>query len=116
MIFQCGLLFAYRILLQCYPPAFRQRFAPEMLEIAQLAEPMEWPLIFGDTTLAIVRCWLEGSQSTAATADPNAYVPVGASPVSTFGLLRGFVLSVAIVVGLCYLSHWWYFSVCLDAK
>jgi len=114
MIAGSSLLFAYPLLLRLYPPAFKQRFAPEMLEIAQKAAPAEWPLIFGDTSLAIVRCWLEGSPSTAA--EPNPYVPVGGSPVSAFGLLRGLALSFAIIVGLCYASHWWYYSVCLNAK
>ena len=49
------LLWAYRCLLQLYPPAFRKRFAVEMLELAEAAEPREWPLIFGDTSVAIVR-------------------------------------------------------------
>jgi hypothetical protein len=46
------LLWAYRCLLQLYPPAFRKRFAVEMLELAEAAEPREWPLIFGDTSVA----------------------------------------------------------------
>jgi len=53
------LLRAYRCLLQLYPPGFRKRVAVEMLELAEAAEPNEWALIFGDTGLAIVRCWLQ---------------------------------------------------------
>jgi hypothetical protein len=57
-----GLLGTYRLLLQLYPPEFRKRFAPEMLELAEAAEAREWPLIFGDTSVAIIRCWTEGSR------------------------------------------------------
>jgi hypothetical protein len=32
------LLFSYQILLATYPPAFRRRFAAEMLELASSAE------------------------------------------------------------------------------
>ncbi|MGA7907635.1 MAG: hypothetical protein WCA16_09545 [Candidatus Sulfotelmatobacter sp.] len=56
-----GVLLGYRVLLQLYPAAFRKRFAPEMLQVAEAAEPAEWPLIFGDTGVAIVRCWMEGT-------------------------------------------------------
>jgi hypothetical protein len=95
---------AYRLLLQSYPPAFRQRFAPEMMEVAEAAEPGEWPLIFGDTGVAIVRCWFEGSPSSAALAEPNPYVFAG-SPVRSFGL--GFVLSTAVLAGLLYAGYRW---------
>jgi hypothetical protein len=71
------LLGVYRVLLQCYPPAFRRRFAEEMLELAEAAELGEWPLIFGDTSLRIVRCWLEGGRVTSAVAEPNAYISLG---------------------------------------
>ena len=110
------LLSLYGRLLRLYPPAFRKRFAPEMLLIAQAADAGEWPLIFGDTSLGIVRCWLQGGSSSTALAEPNAYLPVGESPISAFGLFRGFVLTTAIVVGLCYASHWWYYSVCIGSK
>jgi hypothetical protein len=100
------LLFAYRFLLQLYPPAFRQRFAPEMLELAQAAEPTEWPLIFGDTSLAIVRCWLEParSSSTVAPAGPDFYPAIGRSPLTALRLVQGLVLSVAIILGLWYVT------------
>lgn len=96
---------AYRLLLQFYPPAFRKRFAPEMLELAQAAGPAEWPLIFGDTTAGIVRCWVEGSPSTAELAEPNAYFALGGSPVRSLGL--GFVLSTAIIFSLAYVGYRW---------
>ena len=102
-----GLLGVYRLLLQLYPPAFRQRFAPEMLELAAAAEPAEWPLIFGDTGVAIVRCWVEGTESTAVLAEPNAYLALGESPLRGLNLLQGLVLSLAIIVGLSYVSYRW---------
>jgi hypothetical protein len=100
---QC-MLGAYRVLLQFYPPAFRNRFGPEMLELAGAAAPAEWPLIFGDTTVGIVRCWIEGRKSTAL-AEPNAYVSLGGSPVRSFGL--GFVLSTVVIVSLAYVGYRW---------
>jgi hypothetical protein len=45
MITRLALLWAYRCLLRLYPPAFRERFATEMLELAGEAEVAEWPLI-----------------------------------------------------------------------
>ena len=106
MNFQNGFLFAYRQLLWLYPPAFRQRFAPEMLELAQAAERSEWPLIFGDTSLAIARCWIEGVHSAAAS-DPNAYLSVGESAVRPTRMLQGMALFLAIVTGAVYLNHRW---------
>jgi hypothetical protein len=104
---QRSFLLGYRLLLQLYPAAFRRRFASEMLELAEAATPTEWPLIFGDTSAAIIRCWLEGSPSTAVVAQPNAYRSLGGSPVGALPLLQGFVLSTAIIVGLCYVSYRW---------
>ena len=100
-------LYAYRILLAFYPPSFRRRFAPEMLELAAAAEITEWPLIFGDTSVAIVRCWLQGSHSTAALPEPNAYVPLRESPISAFVLLPGLVLSIVIIAGFSYVNYKW---------
>ena len=100
-------LFAYRLLLKLYPPSFKQRFGSEMFELAEACEPIEWPLIFGDTTVGIARCWLEGTHSTAALTEPNGYVPVGGSPVKAFGLLQGLVLTVAILAGVAYVNHRW---------
>jgi len=107
MNLQRCLLGTYRLLLQFYPAAFRHRFAPEMLELAAVSEPAEWPLILGDTSVAIVRCWIEGSPSTAAVAEPNAYVPLGGSPVKVAGVLQGFVLSIVIIAGLFYAGDRW---------
>jgi len=98
------LLWAYRFLLQMYPPAFRKRFAPEMLELAEAAQPDEWPLIFSDTGLAIVRCWLQpaAASSTLAPATQDAYLALGESALTPSRFLLGFVLSTAIIAGLCY--------------
>src|SRR5215469_13475258 len=60
------LLSTYRLMLQLYPPTFRRRFASQMLEVAEAAEPAEWPLVFGDTSVAFVRCWIYGIPATAA--------------------------------------------------
>jgi len=106
------LVSAYRILLQLYPPAFRKRFAKEMLELAEAAEPGEWAFILGDTSVGIVRCWLEGSRSTAAAAEPYAYISLGGSSVWRWGLLQGFVLTIAILIGLCYFSDWTAYREC----
>jgi hypothetical protein len=98
------LLRAYRCLLQLYPPAFRKRFAVEMLDLAAAAEPREWPLIFGDTSMAIVRCWLQpaGTSSRMMPAGQDAYLALGESGLTASRLLQGLVLSTAIIVGLCY--------------
>ena len=99
------LLNSYRMLLHLYPPAFRKRFASEMLELAGAAGVGEWPLIFGDTSLGIVRCWIEGSRSTAVVVEPGTYVPVGEFPVRLSGLVRGFALAFVITFGLWYLNY-----------
>jgi hypothetical protein len=96
------LLCIYRVLLRLYPAAFRKRFATEMLQLAEAAEPNEWPLIFGDTSVAIVRCWLQGTGSMAVLAEPGAYLAIGESPVRSWGLLQGFVLSIAMIGCVCY--------------
>jgi hypothetical protein len=101
------LLYAYRILLVFYPPSFRKRYAPEMLELAAAADPAEWPLIFGDTSIGIVRCWLEGTHSTPAAAEPNAYVPLKQAPISAFVLVPGLVLSIVIIAGFSYVNYKW---------
>src|SRR2546430_1936170 len=104
---QQPLLYGYRLLLRCYPSAFRKRFAPEMLELAEAADLAEWPLIVGDTGVAILRCWLEGSPSTVALADPNAYLSLGESPIKGSALIHGFVLTIAVLAGLCYVNYRW---------
>jgi hypothetical protein len=95
------LLFSYRILLATYPPAFRRRFAAEMLELASSAELSEWPLIFRDTGLAIVRCWLETAPADAAL-EPDAahgylFSSLGKSALPASRLLQGLVLSTVIL-------------------
>jgi hypothetical protein len=112
MNFQRCFLTAYRLLLLFYPAPFRRRFAPEMLEIAESADIAEWPLIFGDTCVAILRCRIVGIPSTDALPEPNAYLAIGGSPVRRWGFLRGFVLTLAILVGLCYFSHWTAYREC----
>jgi hypothetical protein len=107
-----SLLWAYRFLLRLYPPVFRKRFAREMLEIAEVAESSEWPLIFGDTGFAIVRCWLEGDRAATAIVEPNVYLGLGESPVRRLRFVQGFVLSIAILIGLCYFSHWTAYREC----
>jgi hypothetical protein len=98
-------LCTYGLLLRMYPSAFRKRFSSEMLELVGAAELKEWPLIFADTSVAIVRCWFEGSPSTAALTEPNAYMSLGGSSLRNFGL--GFVLSTAIMAGLAYMGCRW---------
>ena len=108
MKLRSSLLGAYSLLLRLYPAPFRQRFAAEMLETAAAAEPGEWPLIFGDTSLAVVRCWLEGSPSSVAVAEPNAYLALGAgAPLRGSALIHGIVLSIAVVLGFAYVSYRW---------
>jgi hypothetical protein len=52
-----------------------------------------------------VRCWFEGSPSTAARTEPNAYMSLGGSSLRHLGL--GFVLSTAIMAGLAYMGYRW---------
>lgn len=101
------LLYAYRILLEFYPASFRRRFAPEMLELAAAAEISEWPLIFGDTGVGIVRCWIEGTHSTATFTETNAYMPVGDSPIRATVFIPGLILSIVIVAGWSYANYQW---------
>ena len=107
MKFRKGFLFGYRLLLRLYPPTFRARFAPEMLELAQAADRAEWPLIFGDTSIAIVRCWFEGAHSAALVPEANAYLSLGESSVRPSRILQGMVLFIAIVAGVVYINHRW---------
>jgi hypothetical protein len=100
-------LHAYRTLLCLYPASFKKRFAVEMLQLAEAAEPAEWPLIFGDTSIAVVRCWLQGTRSTAALAEANAYVPLGTSRISASVFLPGLVLSIMIIAGFAYVNYRW---------
>jgi hypothetical protein len=102
MRIQRCVLSTYGLLLRMYPSAFRKRFASEMLELVGAAEFREWPLIFADTSVAIVRCWFEGSPSTARLTEPNAYMSLGGSSLRSLGL--GFVLSTAILAGFAYMG------------
>lgn len=102
MSIQRCVLCTYGLLLRMYPSAFRRRFASEMLELVRTAELREWPLIFADTSVAIVRCWFEGSPSTAALTEPNAYLSLGGFSLRNLG--TGFVLSTAIMAGLAYMG------------
>jgi len=106
MNIQRCLLCLYRFLLLFYPVAFRNRYSAEMLELAEVAEPAEWPLIFGDTSLAIVRCWFEPSaaSSTVQPAGRDAYLALGESGLSPSRLFQGLVLSVAIILSLSYIG------------
>jgi hypothetical protein len=101
-----SLLFTYRLLLQLYPCGFRERFAPEMLHLAEEAETAEWPLIFCDTSLAIVRSWLEppASNSTLASAGKDAYLALGEHGLKFSRLIQGLVLSSAIILGITYIG------------
>lgn len=98
-------LSAYRILLMFYPPSFRRRFAPEMLELAAAAEISEWPLIFSDTGIGIVRCWIEGTHSTAALTEANAYMPLRESPIRASVFIPGLILSMVVVAGWSYVNY-----------
>ena len=72
--------------------------------MAEAAEPREWPLIFGDTTVAIVRCWLQPARtsSTLVPAGQDAYLALAGFGLTALRLLQGLLLSTAIIVGLCY--------------
>lgn len=107
MNFRHGFLFGYRLLLWLYPPAFRARYAPEMLELAEAVGYSEWPLFFCDTGIAIVRCWFEGTHSAAIVVEPNPYLSLDQSPVRPSRILQGMVLFVAILGGLIYINHRW---------
>ncbi len=96
---------AYTLLLRLYPRQFSRRFAPEMLQIAEAAEASEWPLMFWDTGVAIVRCWIEGSYST--TAEPDSYMPVGEFQLNVPGLLRGVALAFLLTTAVGYVSYRW---------
>jgi hypothetical protein len=105
MKIQSCILRVYYFLLQLYPSAFRRRFAQEMLEVAASSEPTEWPLIFVDTSIGIARCWLDSGEatSTVVPAASGAYLSLGGSALPTARIFQGFLLSIAIILGLCYI-------------
>jgi hypothetical protein len=100
------LLFAYRLLLRLYPAGFRHRFAEEMLNTAEAAELSEWPLIFGDTSVAIARSWLkpDTTSAVAMASGPEQYLSLGESAVKPLKLFQGFALATVLVLGACYIS------------
>jgi hypothetical protein len=106
MMFRRALLFSYRVLLYFYPYTFRKRFATEMLQLAAEAAPCEWPLILGDTSLAIVRSWVEphSSSSISAPASKDAYIAIGGSALSLPRLFQGLALALVIVLGVSYVG------------
>jgi hypothetical protein len=113
-----SLLRAYRGLLRLYPPAFRKRFAGEMLELAEAAEPGEWALIFGDTSVTIIRRWVEAAATrpTAMPVEPNGYLALGESPLTAFRLFQGFALAIVMILGLCYVSSLPYWQLPSDPQ
>jgi hypothetical protein len=101
MTVQGLVLSAYRCLLWLYPSAFRKRFGTEMLQLAEAMEPTDWPLIFKDTCLGILRAWVQvaAADATLLSAEPVSYLGLGESRLTGLRLVQGFVLSVAILVG-----------------
>lgn len=99
-------LFTYRQLLRLYPASFRQRFAEEMIEVAELAEASDWPLILGDAGVSIVRSWLEPSaiRTRPLATIHGQYVSLGESPVNTTRMLQGLGVATALVLLACYIS------------
>jgi hypothetical protein len=101
MTVQRLVLSAYRSLLCLYPSAFRKRFGAEMLQFAEATEPTDWPLVFKDTGLGILRAWLQvaAADETLLSPEPFNYLGLGESRLTGLRLVQGFVLSVAILVG-----------------
>ncbi|HEY1659187.1 MAG TPA: hypothetical protein VGG14_12620 [Candidatus Sulfotelmatobacter sp.] len=99
-------LFTYRFLLHLYPHSFRQRFASEMMQLAAEADAAEWPFIFSDTGLAVVRSWLEPSASMpTAASSHDSYIAVGGgSALTASRLFQGLALALAIILGITYLG------------
>lgn len=97
---------AYRSLLWLYPGDFRNRFAAEMLQLAEAAKPTEWPLIFGDTCLAILRSWFEEAivGATVQAAGPDGFPAIGQRRLPALRLIQGFVLSIALILVADYVS------------
>jgi hypothetical protein len=67
----------YRLLLQLHPPAFRQRYAEEMLWIFdQTADGLETVRLLGDAVASLVRQRLLRSD-----ADSSGMAPINAAPM-----------------------------------
>ena len=100
------LLFAYRQLLRLYPPGFKERFGEEMLDIAESADLSEWPLIFGDTSLAIIRTWLQPDKRRLglATTLPAEYLSLAGPTVKPLKLMGGLGIAALLVVIASYIS------------
>jgi hypothetical protein len=113
-----SLLFAYRCLLRLYPAGFRERYADEMLHLAENADASEWPLIFSDTSVTIIRTWLHADtyRSTAVVSGPGQYLSLGESCLTPAKLLQGLGLATALVLVACYVSTLtvWHFPVYPD--
>lgn len=106
MNMQRTLVFAYCQLLRLYPAKFRERFGEEMLEIANAAEFSEWPLIFGDTGIAIVRTWMQPCEldPVAIGAVPGHYLSLGECSVKPVKLLQGLGIATIVVLLACCVS------------
>lgn len=105
MTTQRPLLFVYRQLLRLYPVGFRQRFAEEMLETAESADLSEWPLIFTDTSVTIVRTWLQPrAVNSAAITVQGEYLSLGEARVKPMRLFQGLGVATAVVLIACYIS------------
>jgi hypothetical protein len=104
-------LFTYRFLLHLYPYGFRHRFASEMMQLAAEADAAEWPFIFSDTGLAVVRSWLEPSASTSApSSSHDEYLAVGGSALTASRLVQGLALALALILGITYLGSLGYLA------
>lgn len=98
------LFFAYRQLLHLYPRGFRERFAAEMLEIAESAELSEWPVVLTDTAVTIVRSWSRPSLRRLPVIEcPELYL--GAEPaLRPARFVQGLMLAAAQVFVACLIS------------
>jgi len=100
------LLFAYRQLLRLYPPGFKERFTEEMLDVAESADISEWPLIFGDTSLTIVRTWLqpEKRRLPLTAIAPVNYLSLAEPALKPMKLVGGLGMAALLVVIASYIS------------
>lgn len=96
------LLFTYREMLRLYPANFKEHFADEMVEIATAARLKEWPLIFCDTGIGVVRSWLFADSSESNGQGVLLQLPTSA--VRPFQLIEGFVLAIMLVLAASCLS------------